>query len=106
MSHFPGQLVPAFAITCGKCKRHTITCIRSQEGGDARTPSEARRALFIAGWKMTRAWGLICATCDRPFVEAARGTDYGMKSWFCGRCKVEVYAVRCPHCGKTEREAR
>ena len=25
-------------------------------------------------------------------------------SWFCERCKVEVYSHRCQHCGKSKRE--
>lgn len=25
-------------------------------------------------------------------------------SWWCDPCKVEVYALRCSHCGKTKRE--
>lgn len=28
------------------------------------------------------------------------------KSWYCDQCQVEVYQLRCPHCGKTEREER
>lgn len=31
-------------------------------------------------------------------------SDMNGKSWFCHSCKVEVYSVRCPHCGKTRRE--
>lgn len=25
-------------------------------------------------------------------------------SWYCEPCAVEVYALRCQHCGKTKRE--
>lgn len=27
-------------------------------------------------------------------------------SWWCKSCKVEVYSVRCKHCGKSEREKK
>lgn len=27
-------------------------------------------------------------------------------SWYCDQCSVEVYALRCSHCGKTKRERR
>jgi predicted RNA-binding protein with PUA domain len=30
--------------------------------------------------------------------------DIYIRSWFCHRCKVEVYQLRCPICGKTRRE--
>lgn len=26
------------------------------------------------------------------------------KTWWCESCKVEVYQVRCRHCGKSKRE--
>lgn len=29
-----------------------------------------------------------------------------IESWYCDQCHVEVYEQRCPHCGKTKREAR
>lgn len=25
------------------------------------------------------------------------------RSWYCDQCSVEVYQLRCPHCGKTKR---
>lgn len=28
------------------------------------------------------------------------------QSWYCHRCAVEVYQLRCQHCGKTKREQR
>lgn len=28
----------------------------------------------------------------------------GKPSWYCDQCHVEVYARRCPYCGKTETE--
>lgn len=27
-----------------------------------------------------------------------------MPSWYCHNCHVEVYQLRCPHCGKSQRE--
>lgn len=27
-------------------------------------------------------------------------------SWYCHQCHVEVYQLRCPHCGKTRRESK
>lgn len=30
----------------------------------------------------------------------------GGASWYCDQCHVEVYQVRCQHCGKTERESK
>lgn len=32
--------------------------------------------------------------------------DKAVQSWYCDRCAVEVYQVRCPHCGKTQRERK
>jgi len=29
---------------------------------------------------------------------------YKRKSWYCDKCCVEVYQLRCVHCGKSERE--
>lgn len=26
------------------------------------------------------------------------------QSWWCDQCSVEVYQLRCQHCGKTKRE--
>lgn len=26
------------------------------------------------------------------------------RSWWCDQCSVEVYDLRCQHCGKTKRE--
>lgn len=28
------------------------------------------------------------------------------QSWYCDRCQVETYRLRCPHCGKTADERR
>jgi hypothetical protein len=28
------------------------------------------------------------------------------RSWYCHPCAVEVYDLRCAHCGKTKRERR
>lgn len=28
------------------------------------------------------------------------------QSWYCESCAVEVYQLRCVHCGKTKRERR
>lgn len=27
-------------------------------------------------------------------------------SWYCDRCQVEVYRMRCPHCGKSKSEEK
>lgn len=29
-----------------------------------------------------------------------------LRSWYCEPCAVEVYQLRCPHCGKSKRERR
>lgn len=26
--------------------------------------------------------------------------------WYCDQCQVEVYQIRCPHCGKDETEEK
>lgn len=36
----------------------------------------------------------------------ADDTRRALRSWYCDQCAVEVYALRCPHCGKTKRERR
>lgn len=33
-----------------------------------------------------------------------RGVPSEPPSWWCEPCKVEVYARRCPHCGKLEKD--
>lgn len=43
-----------------------------------------------------RAEGYSAQITDEPKQE----------SWYCEPCAVEVYSLRCSHCGKTKRERR
>ncbi len=47
----------------------------------------------------------ICGTCHRD-AQITRLKAEVARSWFCEKCKVEVYQTRCPHCGKSEKEKR
>jgi hypothetical protein len=44
------------------------------------------------------------ADWQEGLIEAGR--ESAAPSWYCEPCAVEVYVLRCPHCGKTERERR
>jgi hypothetical protein len=46
------------------------------------------------------------AGCCMALFNDDRDAILRRKSWYCHNCVVEVYAVRCPHCGKSKREAR
>lgn len=37
-------------------------------------------------------------------LETGEGAD--RESWYCDQCHIEVRQLRCPHCGKTKREAK
>lgn len=40
---------------------------------------------------------------DQGYEDAGRETR---RSWYCEPCAVEVYSLRCPHCGKTKHQRR
>lgn len=39
-------------------------------------------------------------------VEWGIEDDKKARSWYCDQCHVEVYQLRCVHCGKSKRERR
>lgn len=43
---------------------------------------------------------------DDLLIEAWMAQKNRPSSWYCEPCAVEVYQLRCVHCGKTKRERR
>jgi len=45
-------------------------------------------------------------SCQETMDQIERDAEHQQEppSWYCYPCAVEVYALRCPHCGKTKRE--
>lgn len=69
--------------------------------------SYLQRRMQIPYSHATRLMGLLEAEGLVSARNAAgKRTILHPNSWWCGSCAVEVYQLRCPHCGKTSRELR
>jgi len=66
LRYLPGQLVPHFSVTCGKCKVRSVATIASvpTDGTFAKTKTDAAEGLRACGWAQWRAYGWVCPTCD------------------------------------------
>ena len=40
----------------------------------------------------------------KAFLRKYRHLERKPRSWYCDQCSVEVYQLRCQHCGKSKRE--
>jgi hypothetical protein len=57
-----------------------------------------------ADWRFVALEMKRCAKCAIEQSQERQQLEQALQSWYCEPCAVEVYDLRCTHCGKTKRE--